>query len=133
MAKKRLKDPDKPDNIKRGIEDPKKIAMIEALTKTLGVVTSACQMVGIHRSTYYDWMEKDKDFEREVNEIKEIALDFVESKLYKKIDEMDITSIIFYLKTKGKARGYVERVEVETGEKREYTIEIVRNEHTDDS
>ena len=38
-------------------------------------------------------------------------LDFAETMLMKHIREGDTTSLIFYLKTKGRERGYVERVE----------------------
>lgn len=47
----------------------------------------------------------------EVNE-KESLLDLAESNLIKNIQEQDNTAIIFYLKTQGKARGYVEKQEV---------------------
>lgn len=46
------------------------------------------------------------------NEI-ETTLDIAESKLIENIKEQDNTAIIFYLKTKGKHRGYVEKKEVD--------------------
>ena len=91
--------------------DTKKKAMIKALEKSLGIVTSACQSVGIHRSTHYDWIQADEEYRNAVEQISDIALDFAESKLHDNIKKEKETSIIFYLKTKGKARGYVERQE----------------------
>ncbi|MDR3142731.1 MAG: hypothetical protein LBU37_13545, partial [Tannerellaceae bacterium] len=45
--------------------------------------------------------------------IADIAIDFAESNLHKRIKEGDTTSIIFYLKTKGKKRGYIEKSEID--------------------
>ena len=92
--------------------DIQKRAMIEALEKSLGVVTTACKSVGIHRSTHYDWMEKDSDYKKEVDALQDVALDFAESKLFKSIENGSDTAVIFYLKTKGKKRGYIERQEL---------------------
>jgi len=87
--------------------------LIEALEKSLGVVTTACKKVGCNRSTFYEYFNDDELFRKQVNDIENIALDFAESQLYKKISEGDTTSIIFYLKTKAKKRGYVEKTEIE--------------------
>ena len=94
------------------ITHPKKRAMLNMLTRTLGVVTTACNGVGIHRRTHYDWMEADEEYRRAVEELDNIVIDFAESHLHKKIKEGDTTATIFYLKTKGKKRGYIERTEV---------------------
>jgi hypothetical protein len=40
-------------------------------------------------------------------------LDFAESQLYKQIKDGSTTATIFYLKTKGKQRGYVERQQID--------------------
>ena len=93
--------------------DINKKAMIKALEKTLGVITTACQSVGIARSTFYEWYNKDEEFKKEVDSISEMALDFAESALFKQIQANNPTSTIFYLKTKGKKRGYTERQEIE--------------------
>ncbi len=92
--------------------EQQKKAMLDALEKSLGIVTSACRAVGIGRTTHYMWMVDDEDYRDAVNSIDDIALDFVESQLHKQIKEGEVSSTIFYLKTKGKRRGYVERQEV---------------------
>jgi hypothetical protein len=89
-----------------------KKAIIDALEKSLGVVTTACKNVGIGRTIFYEWMKDDQDFENRVNEIQNIALDFAESQLHKQIGEGSTAATIFYLKTKGKKRGYIERQEI---------------------
>lgn len=93
--------------------DTKKNAMIEALEKTLGIVTDACKMVGIARSTHYKWMDDDEQYKAEVEELSNLVLDFAESKLHENINNNDTTAIIFLLKTRGKKRGYVERQEID--------------------
>lgn len=90
-----------------------KKAMIQALEKSLGVVTSACKIVGINRSTHYEWLKTDEEYKREVDSIEDIALDFAESQLHKQIKKGNTAGTIFYLKTKGKKRGYVERTEIQ--------------------
>ena len=45
-------------------------------------------------------------------DIGDIALDFAESKLYELIKEANVPATLFYLKTKGKNRGYIERQEL---------------------
>lgn len=92
--------------------DIQKKAMIEALEKSLGVVTTACKTVGISRSTHYMWMESDDQYKSAVESLQDVALDFAESKLFKSIEKGSDTATIFYLKTKGKKRGYIERTEV---------------------
>ena len=88
-----------------------KKAMLEALEKSLGVVTTACKQVGISRMSHYRYLEDDPQYAKDVRDIENVALDFAESKLHKQIDKGDTTACIFYLKTKGKQRGYVERIE----------------------
>lgn len=94
---------------KRTIQGKKK--MLEALESTMGVVTPACKKCGIYRSTYYRWLDEDPEFKQAVDDVGNVAIDFVESKLFSQVQSDNITAIIFFLKTKGKHRGYVERAE----------------------
>jgi hypothetical protein len=90
-----------------------KKAMISALEKSLGVVATACKIVGMARETHYQWYRKDEDYKKKVDDISELTIDFAESKLHKQIEDGNITAIIFFLKTKAKHRGYIERQEVD--------------------
>ena len=107
--------------------------LVEALEKSLGVVTSACKAVGLHRSTFYEWYKNDEQFQKEVDSIQDIALDFAESKLHKQIEKGDTTATIFYLKTKGKKRGYIERTEHQLDIERPIFKNIDLDVQSDDS
>jgi|TARA_R110002020_G_scaffold148473_3_gene324323 hypothetical protein len=91
----------------------KKEAMLTALENSLGVVTVACKQADIPRSTYYKWIKEDKEFAKQVKEIENIALDFAESQLHTQMKGGSTPATIFYLKTKGKKRGYIERSELD--------------------
>jgi len=96
-------------------EQLKKEQLLEALTKSLGIVSTACLSVGVSRTTYYKYYNEDKDFKTLVDDISDVAIDFAESKLFDLMREGHPTAIIFYLKTKGKKRGYVEKQELDLG------------------
>ena len=87
--------------------------MIEALEKTLGVVTTAAKMVGIERTTHYKWMENDTEYKANVDDVQNVVLDFAESALHKMVENHNPAATLFLLKTKGKKRGYIERQEIE--------------------
>tara|TARA_R100001463_G_scaffold14501_3_gene38077 strand:- start:3283 stop:3627 length:345 start_codon:yes stop_codon:yes gene_type:complete len=91
----------------------KKEALLKALEKSLGVVTTACKQLDISRATYYRWLSEDEEFSKSAKDIQDVALDFVESKLFEQIQDSSTAATIFYLKTKGKRRGYVERSELD--------------------
>tara|TARA_R100000805_G_C3609961_1_gene110505 strand:+ start:1134 stop:1490 length:357 start_codon:yes stop_codon:yes gene_type:complete len=109
----------KSEHIKKGL--------IEALEKSLGVVTTACKQVGIGRTTFYNYYNEDKIFAKQVDDIENVALDFAESQLHKQIQDGSTAATIFLLKTKGKKRGYVERQEITgaDGMPKDVKIEII--------
>ena len=85
----------------------------EALTKSLGIVSTACLSVGVSRTTYYKYYNEDDDFKEKVNGIGEATIDFAESSLFELIRSGNTAATIFFLKTKGKKRGYVEKQQIE--------------------
>ena len=84
---------------------------LDALEKALGVVTQASKVTGIARKTHYEWLQKDPEYKKAVDDLPELVLDFAESKLHGLINEGNITAVIFFLKTQGRSRGYIERQE----------------------
>lgn len=98
--------------------DPKKKAMVEALTKALGIVKMACESVGISRQTHYNWLKEDPAYKAACDNLPEVVLDFAEHHLHKLISQGNPAATIFLLKTKGKGRGYIERQEIEVAEKK---------------
>jgi hypothetical protein len=122
----------------------RKQAMINALSQTMGIVTQAVKICGISSRTHHTWMTTDEEYAFAVQEITDLAIDFAEKKLFELIDgaEKEVlanngrvmkikdapntAATIFYLKTKGKKRGYVERQEI-TGEEGRPIIQIAGN------
>ena len=90
-------------------------------------ISAACEAANISRRTYYDWKEQDDDFAQRIIEVDEARIDYVESKLFENIDGNKTNEILFYLKTKGKNRGYVERQEhqIDGGFPTKIEIEII--------
>jgi hypothetical protein len=89
----------------------KKARFPEVLRDSLGIVTNACLKLKIGRPTYYKWCREDPEFNAACDAVQEYTMDFVEGKLLELINEKHPAAIIFYAKTKGKNRGYVERME----------------------
>lgn len=100
---------------------------LEVYASKMGNVSKACKAANISRQTFYDWM-KDKQFAGKVDEVREGLLDFAEHQLLSNIRDGKTAEILFYLKTKGKGRGYIERQEIsEIGDKM-FEVKIVKNE-----
>tara|TARA_R110000772_G_scaffold199807_1_gene310402 strand:- start:149 stop:502 length:354 start_codon:yes stop_codon:yes gene_type:complete len=103
----------------------KKESLLKALEKSLGIVTIACNKADVPRSTFYKWINEDEVFAKDVKDIENIALDFAESQLHTQIGGGNTSATIFYLKTKGRNRGYVERQEIDNGDNNSFRIEII--------
>lgn len=95
---------------KRKSKNPElhKKQLIEAMYKFHGIVTKACESVGISRNQFYLYYNSDINFKTEVDSIEDVNLDTVEDKLFQNIMDRDRASIFFYLKYKGRKRGYVD-------------------------
>lgn len=101
---------------------------LESLKSTLGNVSLTCEKVGISRMTFYKWRSEDPEFNRQVEEINERTLDFVESKLLQGIQDGNTRLIMFYLNCKGKKRGYGLKNETEGDKSGAVMIQISSEE-----
>ena len=107
QAKKKIEEVCKTDNILQ-----KREKFLKSLELKNGNISQACKAINISRQTFYAWSE-DEDFKIKAENVKESLLDLAESKLMENINNNENIAIIFYLKTKGKQRGYIEKQEVE--------------------
>ena len=107
QAKKKIEEVCKTDNILQ-----KREKFLKSLELKNGNISQACKAINISRQTFYAWSE-DEDFKIKAENVKESLLDLAESKLMENINNNENVAIIFYLKTKGKQRGYIEKQEVE--------------------
>lgn len=79
---------------------------LDVLEKTLGNVTSTLDKTMTPRYVFDEWMGEFL-FRSRYEEIQEKTIDYVENKLLQQINEGNLQAITFFLKTKGKNRGYV--------------------------
>ena len=96
--------------VKKDKTDSNKAKMLVALEQSLGVVTTACKKLNLSRAQHYTWMGRDPEYKVKAEAMSEVALDFAETCLYNQMKDGVPSSTIFYLKTKGKQRGYIEDV-----------------------
>ena len=99
--------------------------IIEALKETRGLLTLAARKAGVSYRTVNRYANEFPSVQEAVEEAKESMIDFAEGKLFEKISKGDTASIIFYLKTQGKKRGYIERHEVGGADGGPVTIKVV--------
>ena len=110
-----------------GITGGEKIAhnkalFLEALGQRNGLINAASVFTKIPYRTHKNWYDADPEYKDQIDQILETQLDKVESALLKRISSEDTTAIIFYLKCKGKGRGYIERQELDLGAGTKVTI-----------
>lgn len=80
--------------------------LLQAMADNFGIVTTACKKVGVVRQLYYYYYDTDPKFKAEIDSLAEMNLDFVETELLRQIADGNTPATIFFLKSKGKKRGY---------------------------
>ena len=90
--------------------------LIEALESSLGIVTEACEKAELSRTQHYKWYKEDEDYRKAVDSIENKFIDFAETHLKEQIEKGSTPATIFYLKTRGKKRGYGESLDITSGD-----------------
>ncbi len=86
--------------------------VITAIEKAHGKVLFASKLLKCSRQTIMNYVENYPGVKAALVEARENMLDTAEDKLFKAISKGNMTAILFYLKTQGKQRGYIERQEM---------------------
>lgn len=105
-------------------EDNKK-NFLKAYKESAGNIAHACRVAQIDRQTYYNYIGKFDSFKKECENIKEENIDFAESVLMGEIKNKNMTATIFFLKTIGRNRGYVERQEMDIDGDMNLVVEFI--------
>jgi hypothetical protein len=82
--------------------------VVKAFEKSAGNLSLCAKALGIDRRTLDRWRKRYPELNTMMLDVEEGLLDLTESRLMQSINEGNLTAIIFYLKTKGKQRGYIE-------------------------
>lgn len=89
-----------------------------------GNVSSVARFFKLSRQTMHKYINDHPTVQAALEESREKMIDNVESALYSQALAGNTTAMIFFLKTQGKKRGYVERQEITGKDGNEVTINV---------
>ena len=102
-------------NQKKKMGKPQKFSaaqMAKAIARAKGFVSVVARELNVTPQTVRNYINRYEMCKQAVNDAREAMTDIAEGKLAQNIVNNDSTSIIFYLKTQAKHRGYIERKEL---------------------
>jgi hypothetical protein len=96
-----------------------------ALRDAEGMVYLAAERLDVAASTVYRYAERHPEVREAMDHQKGRRLDTAENKLWAAVKRGSAWAVCFFLKTQGKARGYVERQEIEQAATNRLVVEEV--------
>jgi len=93
----------------------KKIAverLQQLFEESKGNLAATARRMGVSRTAIYKRVKDSPTLQEALADARESMLDNAESVLYKKVLEGSTPELLFFLKTQGRNRGYVERQEI---------------------
>ena len=99
----------------------------DGMRATGGFLTYTAKQLGVSYNAIYARIKRSPQLQRTQQEIQESYLDMSEHSLIKKIKAEDLGAICFFLKCKGKGRGYIEKQQLEHSQDPENPVGISIN------
>lgn len=99
------------------MKKPSREVLHEIIIKSYGNLTTVSKSFDASRTTVMKWID-DYELRDVVQQGRDHLLDVAEDMLAKKIKDGDTATLIFFLKTQGKKRGYIERQELTGAEEK---------------
>lgn len=93
----------------------RKIALLEALERTYGIVVPACALANVHRKTYWEWKKEDPAFAEAVKDVAYAKKDFAEYQLFRLASQGVVQAVMEINKKINRDRGYGDKLEVFQG------------------
>lgn len=87
---------------KKQNEKERIVGMIIEVLKDGGSITEACRIAGIHRDTFYDWKNKDKDFSDKVEYAENYMNEIAKGVIVRSIKEWSSKDAKWWLERKAK-------------------------------
>lgn len=102
--------------------------IINALEKTGGNISAAARSLGASRATLHNRINTVKDVKKAYDSVNESNLDLAENELIELVKDKDhkdhFGALKFYLRTKGRTRGFGDRSEVELNVKKLPSLKV---------
>jgi hypothetical protein len=93
----------------RGIKNTATLEQcIQAIQESRGLITQAARKLGMDDTTFHTRIKQYPELKKAVEDARYRQDDIVENMLFRKVDDGELTAVIFYLKTRCKSRGYSE-------------------------
>ena len=86
--------------------------VLDAVAGSHGIVSLACKKLGCSWDCLDSYRRKYPQVAAGLTTAREETLDYAESRLFELIKSKNLIAILFFLKTQGKHRGWIERQEI---------------------
>jgi hypothetical protein len=99
--------------------------VVGAIRQYRGNISAIARAFQVSRQAIYDYISNKPDLKQLIQDEREAMIDDAESEIYKQLKKGNTAALIFFLKTQGKSRGYVERQEITGKDGNEVTLRVI--------